>query len=126
MADTETSAKIKVEADTREATDHLIGFKKATDDVTTAAKAAGAEQKALGAEMKAGRAVINEATGAISQQAEAQKDAALAARAFGKDSAEAKAATQAATVSGSAMRQAPKRPACTRSDGQPQLMLTSS
>jgi len=98
MADTETSAKVKVEADTREATDHLIGFRKATDDVKTSARAAGAEQKAMAAEVRAGRAVIAAATGAMSEAAEAQRDAALAARAFGKDSKEAKAAQQAATV----------------------------
>ncbi len=36
------------------------------------------------------------------------------------------AATQAATRSGSAIRQAPKRPSFTRSDGQPTLRLISS
>jgi hypothetical protein len=36
------------------------------------------------------------------------------------------AATQLATSSGSAIRQAPKRPSCTRSDGQPTLRLISS
>ena len=36
------------------------------------------------------------------------------------------AATQRATSSGSAIRQAPKRPSCTRSDGQPTLRLISS
>ena len=36
------------------------------------------------------------------------------------------AATQSATSSGSRIRQAPKRPSCTRSEGQPTLRLTSS
>ena len=36
------------------------------------------------------------------------------------------AATDAATSAGSRIRQAPKRPACTRSDGQPTLRLISS
>jgi hypothetical protein len=36
------------------------------------------------------------------------------------------AATQSPTNAGSAIRQAPKRPSCTRSDGQPTLRLTSS
>jgi hypothetical protein len=36
------------------------------------------------------------------------------------------AATQAATVSGSRIRQAPNVPDCTRSDGQPTLRLISS
>ena len=34
--------------------------------------------------------------------------------------------TQSATSSGSAIRQAPKAPRCTRSDGQPQFRLISS
>ena len=36
------------------------------------------------------------------------------------------AATQSATSAGSRMRHAPKRPDCTRSDGQPTLRLISS
>ena len=36
------------------------------------------------------------------------------------------AATQSPTSAGSAIRQAPKRPSCTRSDGQPTLRLISS
>ena len=36
------------------------------------------------------------------------------------------AATQSPTRPGSRIRQAPKRPLCTRSDGQPQLRLISS
>jgi hypothetical protein len=36
------------------------------------------------------------------------------------------AATQVATVLGSAIRQAPKRPDCTRSLGQPTFMLISA
>jgi endonuclease/exonuclease/phosphatase (EEP) superfamily protein YafD len=36
------------------------------------------------------------------------------------------AATHSATSAGSRMRQAPKRPDCTRSDGQPTLRLISS
>jgi hypothetical protein len=36
------------------------------------------------------------------------------------------AATQSPTSAGSAIRQAPKRPSCTRSDGQPMLRLISS
>ena len=36
------------------------------------------------------------------------------------------AATHSATSSGSSIRQAPKRPSCTRSDGQPTLRLISS
>ena len=36
------------------------------------------------------------------------------------------AATQSPTSAGSAIRQAPKRPSCTRSDGQPALRLISS
>ena len=36
------------------------------------------------------------------------------------------AATHSATRTGSAIRQAPKLPRCTRSDGQPQLRLISS
>jgi hypothetical protein len=36
------------------------------------------------------------------------------------------AATPAPTSAGSRMRQAPKRPSCTRSDGQPTLRLISS
>jgi hypothetical protein len=36
------------------------------------------------------------------------------------------AATPAATRAGSFIRQAPKLASCTRSDGQPQLRLTSS
>src|SRR3569832_991793 len=36
------------------------------------------------------------------------------------------ARTHSATSSGSAMRHAPKRPDCTRSDGQPTLRLISS
>lgn len=98
MADTETSAKIKVTADTREAVKGLDGVKKSTDGVTTAAREAGAEAKAMAGEMKAGRAVIAEATTAITKQAEATKDAALAEKAFGKDSAEAAAATKVATA----------------------------
>ena len=98
MADTETSAKIKVTADTREAVEGLDGVKKSTDGVTTAAREAGAEAKAMAGEMKAGRAVIAEATTAITKQAEATKDAALAEKAFGKDSAEAAAATKVATA----------------------------
>ena len=44
----------------------------------------------------------------------------------GTDTRACIAATQRATSSGSAIRQAPKRPSCTRSDGQPTLRLISS
>ena len=44
----------------------------------------------------------------------------------GIDTAAFMAATQSPTSAGSAIRQAPKRPSCTRSDGQPTLRLISS
>src|SRR3984957_16343318 len=44
----------------------------------------------------------------------------------GIDTAAFIAATQSPTSAGSAIRQAPKRPSCTRSDGQPALRLISS
>ena len=44
----------------------------------------------------------------------------------GMDTASTIALTQSATSAGSAMRQAPKDPRCTRSLGQPQLRLISS
>lgn len=98
MSDTETSAKIKVTADTGGAVPKLEEAAKATDGLKTSAKAAGVEQKALAAEMKAGRAVIAGATKAMTEAAEATRDASLAERAFGKTSSEAAAATRAATA----------------------------
>lgn len=95
---TETSAKIKVEADTGGAVPELDKATRATDGLKTSAKAAGAEQKALAGEMKAGRAVINDARKAIDDAAQASRDAALAERAYGKDSKEAAAATKAAAA----------------------------
>src|SRR5690606_2646016 len=44
----------------------------------------------------------------------------------GTGQASCMAATHSATSAGSRIRQAPNRPACTRSEGQPQLRLTSS
>lgn len=98
MSDTETSAKIKVTADTGGAVPELEKAKRSTDDLKTAAKAAGAEQKALAAEMKAGRAVIAGTTKALTSAVEATRDATLAERAFGKESREAATAQQAATA----------------------------
>jgi hypothetical protein len=44
----------------------------------------------------------------------------------GMSEASRMARTQSATSDGSAIRQAPKRPDCTRSDGQPTLRFTSA
>lgn len=88
---TET-AKIVVEGETSGATQALKETARATDGVTTAAQAAGAQLADLTRQTAATTKAQAEATAAINRMKQAQDEAAMTARAFGEGSREAEAA----------------------------------
>ena len=104
---TET-ARIIVEGDTNGATVALKETARATDQVTTASKAAGAELADLTRQTQATSKAQAEATAAINRMRAAQDEAAMTARAFGEGSAEAAEAQARLTKATEAARVADK------------------
>ena len=106
------TAKIVIEGDTNGATVALKETARATDQVTTASKAAGAELADLTRQTQATSKAQAEATAAINRMRQAQDEAAMTARAFGdgsKEAAEAQARLARATDTAKKAEQAAKQ-----------------
>jgi len=102
------TAKIVIEGDTNGATVALKETARATDQVTTASKAAGAELADLTRQTQATSKANADATAAINRMRQAQDEASMTARAFGDGSKEAAAAQARLTKATEAARVADK------------------